>query len=232
MFAVWQPPVGWDVLGVGPDDQIDHGMLPAPFGRVLAYVAGQLGVALPPVYRRGDFTDDAHVGAACRLVLLAGPQSLALADHTALAFRLGRALTYLLPGRAVAGSLPSRQLKQTVLAAMTLVQSSLRVDDPEGEIRAMRTALATTAPQLARELAPACERIVAGAQATLNLGRYTRGLARTADRVGLVLCNDLSTAVRIVMASAAPGAENDLIDFALSDEYLAARDALGLSICV
>jgi len=62
--------------------------------------------------------------------------------------------------------------------------------------------------------------------------RYARGLARTADRVGLVLCNDLSTAVRIVMASAAPGAENELIDFALSDEYAKARAALGLSICV
>jgi hypothetical protein len=77
-----------------------------------------------------------------------------------------------------------------------------------------------------------CERIVAGSQATLSLTRYARGLARTADRVGLILCNDLSTAVRIVMASAAPGAENELIDFALSDEYAKARAALGLSICV
>jgi hypothetical protein len=108
----------------------------------------------------------------------------------------------------------------------------LRVDDPDGEIRAIRTALASAAPQLGRELGPACERIVAGAQATLNLGRYARGLLRTADRVGLLLCNDLSTAVQIVVATGAPGAENDLIDFALSDEYLAAREALGLSICV
>ena len=232
MFAVWQPPVGWDVLGVGPDDQIDAAMLPSPYARVLGYVASQLEVTAPPVYRRSDFDEESHVGAARPPVLLAGPQSLAQADYTALAFRLGRALTYLSPGRAVAGALPARQLKQTVLAAMTLVQSSLRVDDAEGEVRAVRVALATTAPHLVRELAPACERIMAGAQATLNLGRYTRGMARTADRVGLVLCNDLSTAVRIVMASAAPGAENDLIDFALSDEYLAAREALGLSICV
>jgi hypothetical protein len=128
--------------------------------------------------------------------------------------------------------LPSRQLKQTVLAAMTMAQSSLRVDDPDGEVKAIRTALMNAAPQLGRELAPVCERIVAGSQATLNLTRYARGLARTADRVGLVLCNDLSTAVRIVMASAAPGAENELIDFALSDEYAKARAALGLSICV
>ena len=67
---------------------------------------------------------------------------------------------------------------------------------------------------------------------TLNLARYTRGLARTADRVGLLLCNDLAAAVRSVLDSSAPGAENDLIDFAISDEYLEAREALGLSVAV
>lgn len=232
LFAVWQPQLGWDVLGVKPDDQIDAAMLPTPFARVLGYCAEQLGVTAPAVYRRGDFTDETHVGAATPPVLLAGPQALALADHTALSFRLGRALTYLVPGRAFAGSLPSRQLKQAVLAAMTLAQPSLRVEDPDGEVKDIRVALMTAAPPLQRELQPICERIVAGSQSTLNLARYARGLARTADRVGLLLCNDLSTAVRIVMASAAPGAENELIDFALSEEYGRARAALGLSICV
>ncbi|MCA1663279.1 MAG: hypothetical protein LC659_03255, partial [Myxococcales bacterium] len=123
LFAVWQPPVGRELLGVGPGDRVDGAQLPAPFARLLAYCAGELGVAVPAVYRRGDFGDEAHVGPARPPVLLAGAQSLALADTTALAFRLGRALTYLLPGRAVAGALPSRQLKQTVLAAMTLAQS-------------------------------------------------------------------------------------------------------------
>jgi hypothetical protein len=184
------------------------------------------------VYRRADFVADAHVGAARPPILLAGPQALAMSDKTALAFRIGRALTYLAPGRAVAGALPSRQLKQTLLATLTLAAPSMKVDDPDGEIRTIRTALGTASPSLGRDIAPLCERIIAGAQATLNLGRYGRALARTADRVGLLLCNDLSAAVRIVIAAGAPGAENDLIDFALSDEYLAAREALGLSIAV
>jgi hypothetical protein len=232
VFAAWQPPIGWEMLGVKPDDRIEGALLPAPFARVLQYCAQQIEVALPPVYRRADFTVDAHVAAARPPILLAGPQALALADRVALAFRLGRALTYLLPGRAVAGALPSRQLKHTLLATLTLVTPSLRVEDPEGEVRTIRTQLGTTAPSLARELGPLCERILAGSQATLSLGRYGRGLARTADRVGLLLCNDLAVAVRIVMAGGAPGAENDLIDFALSDDYLAAREALGLTIAV
>ena len=81
-------------------------------------------------------------------------------------------------------------------------------------------------------MAPLCERLLAGSQSTLNLSRYARAIARTADRIGLLLCNDLGVAVRIVMAGGAPGAENDLIDFALGDAYLAARQALGLSIAV
>ena len=138
-----------------PADQIEPARLPAPFARVLGYCAQQLGVAAPPVYRRADFADDAHVGAARPPLLLAGPHALALADNSALAFRLGRALTYVLPGRAVAGSLPSRQLKQTMLAALTLAQPSLHVEDPDGEVKSIRVALTGAAPSLAREIAAA-----------------------------------------------------------------------------
>ncbi|MDB4967861.1 MAG: response regulator receiver protein [Myxococcales bacterium] len=232
VFAAWQPPFGWELLGVTPTDRIESAALPATFSRVLDYCVVRLGVPPPAVYRRADFVADAHVGAARPPILLVGPQALSMSDKTALAFRLGRALTYVTPGRAVAGALPSRQLKQALLATLTLAAPSMKVEDPDGEIRAMRTALGTASPTLGRDIAPLCERIIAGAQATLNLGRYGRALARTADRVGLLLCNDLPAAVRIVIAAGAPGAENDLIDFALSDEYLAAREALGLSIAV
>ena len=233
VFTVWQPPFSFDALGVKPTDALDPTLVPSPFARVLDYVVEQLGVAAPPpIYRRADFALDVHVGAARPPILLAGPQALALADQTALAFRLGRALTYLLPGRAAAGALPSRQLKATLLATMTLAAPSLRVADPDGDIAKIRTQLAQASPTLAREVAAGCERLVKGPQATLNLARYTRGMARTADRVGLLLCNQLDAAVRIVVQGSAPEAKDDLIDFALSDEYLAARETLGFSIAV
>ncbi|HEX4461972.1 MAG TPA: hypothetical protein VIA18_28525, partial [Polyangia bacterium] len=232
IFAVWQPPFDFAALGVKPDDALDSNLLPLSFGRVLGYCAHQLGVAAPPVYRRGDFASDTHVGAARPPILLAGPQALALGDTTALAFRIGRALAFLLPGRAAVGALPARQLKQTLLATLTLATPSLRVDDADGEIARLRAQISAAAPHLVRDVAPLCERVLAGSQAQLNLSRYARAIARTADRVGLVLCNDLAVAVRIVMAGGAPGAENDLIDFALGDSYLAARQALGLAVAV
>jgi DNA-binding response OmpR family regulator/tetratricopeptide (TPR) repeat protein len=232
VFASWQPTFTLEALGVKPDDAIERVALPAPFAQVLGYVSEQLGVAPPPVYRRGDFGLEVHVGASRPPILLAGPQALSTSDKPALAFRLGRALTFLLPGRAVAGALPPRQLKATLLATLTLAVPALRVEDPDGEIARVRAQLAQAAPTLGRDVARGCERLIKGPQATLNLSRYTRGLARTADRVGMLLCNSLALAVRIVMQAAAPGAEHDLVDFALSDEYLAAREALSLSIAV
>ena len=171
LFAVWQPPVGWDVLGVGPDDRIDGAALPAPFARVLGYV-GRRSSASPCPRSIGAATSATRPTSVPRARRCCWPARRRSRSPitTALAFRLGRALTYLLPGRAVAGALPSRQLKQTVLAAMTLAQSSLRVDDADGEIKAIRVAISAAAPALGRELAPICERIVAGTQATLNLG--------------------------------------------------------------
>src|SRR5207248_11540117 len=107
--------------------------------------------APPPVYRRNDFGLEAHVGAARPPILLAGPQALALADKPALAFRLGRAVTFLLPGRAVAGALPARQLKATLLATLTLAVPALRVEDPDGEIPPIRAQLTQAAPALGRD---------------------------------------------------------------------------------
>ncbi len=65
---------------------------------------------------------------------------------------------------------------------------------------------------------------------SLNLSRWSRALGWTADRVGLLLCDDLPTAARVVSQTQARGAEDELIDFALGPEYLEAREALGLAV--
>jgi hypothetical protein len=76
------------------------------------------------------------------------------------------------------------------------------------------------------------ERLLKNPNGMLNLARYVRGLARTADRIGLLITGDLPTALRVVAEGAPLGAADDLVDFALSDEYLQARDAIGLSVAV
>jgi CheY-like chemotaxis protein/tetratricopeptide (TPR) repeat protein len=231
VFAVWQPPFQLGDLGVTAPDRIAGDALPASFRTVLAYAAQALGVSAPPIYKRADFAEQAHVGALQSPVLLAGPQALALDDKLSLAFRLGRALTFLWPGRAFAAAVPSRELKALMLATLTLAQPGLKIDDPDGTIARLRAQLATS-PTLARDVAPQVDRILRGQQGTLNLSRFVRGLARTADRVGLLLCNDVLTAVRAAAEMDVPGSADGLLDFALGAEYLEAKEALGLSIAV
>jgi DNA-binding response OmpR family regulator/tetratricopeptide (TPR) repeat protein len=230
VFAAVPPSFSLTDLGVRPEDQVAATQLTEPFERVLAYAAHQLGVRAPAVHRRADFAADVHVGAGEPPVLLAGPRALALTDKTALAFRVGRALTYLWPGRAAVGALPPKRLRETMQAALTLAAPGLRTDDPDGAIAQLRAQLAQAAPTLPRDVAPLVDRLQG--QSAVNLTRHTRGLARTADRIGLLLAADLPAAARIVTDESAADAVEDLIDFALSDEHLQARDALGLSIAV
>src|SRR5262249_17443864 len=149
------------------------------------------------VYRHAGFGDDVHVGAADPPVLLVGRGTLEQSDRAILAFRFGQAFTYLWPGRALACGLPPTELKQLLLALVTLGAPGVQVEDPTGEIAALHDRLAAANGALANEIAPLVERLLKD-RATLNLTRYMRGLLRTAERVGLLACNDLSLAARIV----------------------------------
>jgi hypothetical protein len=231
VFAAHPPAFSLAELGEGDDDRVDFALLPEPFQKVMAYLMELLRVEGPAVYRRADFGLDVHVGALSPPVLLAGQQALAMNDRVGLAFRLGRALTFLPAPRAVASALPSRALKAYLLGAVTLVTPGLRVDDPDGQITQVRTQLAAQ-PAVARELQPIVERLLRAAGGSLNLSRFARGLARTADRVGLLVCNEVQAAARITAESGVTGAVDDLLDFALSQEYQSTKDALGLSIAV
>jgi tetratricopeptide (TPR) repeat protein len=223
-----QPPTfGLGDLGVSDGDQLAPEVLPTPFARVAAYAAGVLGVEPPPVYRRGDFGAEVSIGGTQPPVLMAGPQALALSDRAALAFRLGRALSSLLPQRCAAATLPARQLKESLLAALLLVSPKIRVEDPDGNAARLRDKLTAGTPQLARELQPLVEKLLKNG--TLNLSRFTRGLTRTADRIGLLLCGDPSVALRLIQDADAAA---ELTSWALSDEHLALRDQLGLSVAV
>ena len=232
VFGVSAPEVSLQNLGVSVADAVNAPALPDPLSRALAYVTHLLDVNAPVVFVRSDFGLELHLGAARPPVLLVGPQALATSDLLVLAFRLGRALSYLWPGRALAGALPSTELKEHLGAALTLAQPGMRFEDPAGRVAALRARLSGRATSLSRTLRPHIEALLAQRRQRIHLGRFVTGMARTADRIGLLACNDLPTAARIVGEECAPGAEDELIDFALSDAYLAARAHLGLAIAV
>jgi CheY-like chemotaxis protein/tetratricopeptide (TPR) repeat protein len=230
LFALHRPVITLADLGLRAADAFPHEALPTPFQRTLDYVAQALAVPIPTVYRRPGFSTDLYIGATDPPILLAGAQALAFSESMPLAFRLGRALAYLFSFRAVTSALPNSELKRSLLSSVTIVSPGLRVDDPGGKIADLRALLLSANPHFAREMKDLVHALLAACSGRLNLSLYVRGMARTADRIGLLLSKDVPAAAEIVSQEGAPGAENDLLDFALSEEYLTIRAELGLSI--
>jgi len=87
--------------------------------------------------------------------------------------------------------------------------------------------------QLREHLGLVVRRFVA-AGATADLARWSRGLALTAIRAGLLVCGDLEVAIRLGQANAASaGIEpeevtRDLVEWNVSEEYFTLRAELGL----
>jgi hypothetical protein len=71
----------------------------------------------------------------------------------------------------------------------------------------------------------------------LDLKKWVVGVDLSADRAGLLMCDDLATAVEIIRAadpasSSVSAAERveEIYKYAISDQYLGARQKLGIAI--
>jgi CheY-like chemotaxis protein len=218
-------------LEVDATTAVAESELPESFVRVRAYVAHMLGVSIPRVFVRPDFGHQIHVGALDQPVLLAGDEALTSPERTELSFRLGRAMTYLLPGRALAASRPGRLLRSAVLAVFARLKPGAPTDDPRGQVGQLQASLDLVAPEALQQAQQILARITTKSQ-SLNLSRWVRALGRTANRVGLLLCGDLPAAVRFARDSGTTEGIDDLIDFAVSEAFASLRVQTGLSIDV
>ena len=192
--------------------------------RALESACALLGVEVPRVYIRDELGESIHPGAMVPPILLCGPRAFS-GEATAAAARAGRAASFLLPGRTLGGALPSRQLKKHLLAAMTLAVPGLRVDDEDGAIAALRDALAKTAADTQFRVRELVERVTRQ-KTIVNLSRWSRALARSADRVALLCSGDVVAASRVAREAGGGDADVDLLEFALGDVHLDLRAAL------
>ncbi len=227
-------PMTLDELEVDESMRVSDDELPDSFRRLRSYLAQLIGVDEPAVYIRTDFGRQVHIGAVAEPVLLAGDDALTNPERAELAFRLARAMTFAWPGRAVGGSRPARVLK--ALTLVTLAEAAPHTaaaitagGDPDGWMARARDALAALPADVRAQARTVVQRITSRSP-QLNLSRWSRALARTADRVGLLACGDLPAARRF--ASDHGAVDDDLVEFALSAAHLKVRAELGLSIDV
>ena len=200
------------------------------FWRVLDYLCWVMNAAKPKISVSADLRGrPATIVSPCSPQILISPDCFAEQNHRTLAIDMALILPMARPGLAIAATMTSQQAKELVSALMLLVAPKIKVTDPNGTIRNQAKRLETL-PQEAR--AELRDRLVqlTKRNKTLSVSRWIRGVQSTASRVALVLAGD----AKPVLDRLPPhiSFRTDLVRFALSDEHLALRDHLGLSLVI
>ncbi len=212
----------------GPPVPLDE--LPEPFRRVLSYLCGLLGLPAPPVIVRdaADRPMTLYHPLAPRLLvdraLVASEDTLTLGVHLALL------LPYLWAGRAFGITMGSKQLRNVLMGAMKVVAPRLKVDDPNGTIGRIHERLMGAPAPLRTQLAEVITGLTRE-RSSLNITRWMRGLAQSANRLALVVAAD----PELVLANhprPVADTEAELRRYALSEEHLEIREILATSIAV
>jgi len=208
-----------------PSQRVDDDDLPAAFRRLRDGLAALLGVEVPAVYSRVELGAQIHVIATDPPVLIAGDDALTSPEGPELVFALVRAMTFLWPGRSVGASRQGRVLRAVVMAVFREASGTdVGREDPLAEPAA--AALAKLPPETRVEARAAALRLLSRGDG-LNLSLWSRALARTADRAGLLLCGDAPAA--FAGAREVGELDRDLVDFAFSAAHVQLRAQLGLA---
>ncbi|MDX9719405.1 MAG: hypothetical protein RBU37_01565, partial [Myxococcota bacterium] len=153
-----------------------------------------------------------------------------------LAFIIARQLSMAVPLHYMAGlRLPSETLRFLVLGAMHA--STQPASAPmEPNLEAVVKTIVRMPPPIAVELHKLVKAVIEG-RVEVNTSKWLKGVDYTTNRVGLLLCGDLSTAMTAIRNDATPVSklstsekEIDLVQFAISDRFFELRSRLKLSI--
>ncbi|XYI03446.1 protein kinase domain-containing protein [Sorangium sp. So ce1128] len=219
--------------------QIDLSRHPYPMSQTLYYAAGVLGLEAPLTFQNpndggGVSFLHAHVPA---IVLGAAALQMDLPTQAA-SFIAARHLTYYRPGMYLRHLVPTGTgLRAWLFAAIKLISPTFPITkELEGPVKDNLAVLEPTIVGPARDqLASIVTKLLqAGA---IDLKRWVSGIDLTADRAGFLLANDLELAQEMIKAAdeasaAVPQKERlkELMLYAVSEEYFAVRQRLGINI--
>ncbi|WP_437291724.1 protein kinase domain-containing protein [Sorangium sp. So ce406] len=219
--------------------QIDLARHPYPMSQTLNYAAGVLGLEPPLTFQNpndggGVSFLHAHVPA---IVLGAAALQMELPTQAA-AFIAARHLTYYRPGMYLRHLVPTGTgLRAWLFAAIKLISPTFPITkELEGPVMENLSVLDPIIVGPARDqLASIVTKLLqAGA---IDLKRWVSGIDLTADRAGFLLANDLELAQEMIKAAddasaAVPQKERlkELLLYAVSEEYFAVRQRLGINV--
>ena len=238
-------------FGLAPDGRADLDRDPRAATRMIKYVSGVLAIEPAPMVWMQETGDGLRVANTVglgaerqRLVpsLLVGAPVFGKTDERELAFEIGKRMAYLRPERFVMLALGTLPKVEAAFAAAVLAGGApMETSDGKawdgGSDEAKKLSL-----QLKQQVPGPLLDQVGELSAKLS-GRVGNGLIAgwrtatdlTANRVGLIVCNDFETAARAIATEGAALSTmavkdrlRDLLAYAVSESYFQVRRHLGL----
>jgi len=225
-------------LGYDPRMAVDLSQHPYPLGAMLFYSAGVMAMPLPPTFEN-------HHEPGGLLYLNSNPPSIVmglsalqpLPVQTA-AFIAARQLANYRPGfllRHVLGSIPV--LKAWLFAAFRVCSPNFPVaPELEGPVLEAKAALERYLPVADRDRLVEHVSRVLQTETAIDLKEWVTGVDFTADRIGLIMANDLKSVTDIIKSVEDPHAPprdrrlQELILFAIDEAFFALRHRLGIAL--
>lgn len=212
---------------------------PTLFNKVYGYVArAQALVPAPEVYLRRDAALGIRNANADPPAVIAGADMMQGRSDRELAFMIGKQLCWMRPEHYLGSAgFPTENLKLMFMAAMDVTNPQMGIAQTLGEpganvIREIRS----LPPNALTPLRSAVKQFLEQNK-NPNLSEWMIDVENTANRMGLLLCGDLHVAASCITNDPNPLGKatikeriQELVLFAISDEYFELRKALGLAI--
>ncbi|MCA9537317.1 MAG: tetratricopeptide repeat protein [Myxococcales bacterium] len=217
---------------ISPDEQ-------TPFNNVMQYVAQTTRLMRPECYRDPANRPGLRPVNLNPPALLVGPDILSGRKPQELAFGCAKEFFMLSQQNFLANidetyERRKARLAGTIYTLMRLVNPGAQVQYDQDLLVALQGSIN---PTDLTEMAKIIQRMSADPKVHLNISHWLEMVEHTANRLGMLLANDLQSAVQVIRNEAvpfsrAPAADRirELVLYSVSQEYFELRRALGLAI--
>jgi len=226
-------------FGLGPQNRTDPAHDTTAMGRMLSHVGDSIAMNLPDVYHCPQDSGGLSFLFTAPPAIGIGQGAAAGGPQQALAFVAARHLSYYRHGHFLRHLVPTGTgLRAWLMAAIRTVSPKFAVPPTmEAQVKEASAAIAKglTGPQ--RDALRSMTQKLLEAAPELDMKRWMAGIDLTADRVGLVLSNDLKIAHAVIEASPEDSSTvgrkervKELLSYSISEPYFDLRKRMGIAL--